>query len=423
MLVSNNIYNHLSAQLVPQKRNTAHKSSELKAVYSNMAKLNKKSPLFLVSLSEQKQEHIIDIKESALTLKDVADSFSDPESTVYSQKTLYSSDEASITGAFRRQPKDELPASLSIEVDSLATEQVNVGEYVRSDDRSLPAGSHRFAIDTSEGLSQFNLSVSFEDTNLSIQNRIADSINSRELGINASVLREGANSALMLQSTETGAPASSTGLHFSLKDENGGQGLTQIYGLSDVAVMPQDSQFKINGEPHSSTSNHISINQIVELDFHRATGKPVEIGFVPDTRYAKEQLESFMDAYNNLVGLAEKEGHVGIGSRSLLRDISGIVEKHRETLEHAGITVDDTGRLSMADSENTNLFKEENLSKLFKADSEFRKDIAQATDRLTLDPMAYINKLIVTYPNKEDKAAGATYTQSLYSGLMYNNYA
>ena len=79
MLVNNNIYNHLSTQLVPQKRNTTHKSSELKAVYSNMAKLNKQSPLYLVSLSEQKQEHIIDIKESALTLKDVADSFSDPE--------------------------------------------------------------------------------------------------------------------------------------------------------------------------------------------------------------------------------------------------------------------------------------------------------------------------------------------------------
>ena len=423
MLVNSNIYNHLSAQLVPQKRNTTHKSSELKAVYSNMAKLNKQSPLYLVSLSEQKQEHIIDIKESALTLKDVADSFSDPDSKVYSQKTLYSSDEETITGAFRRQPKDELPAALTIQVDSLAREQVNIGEYLRSDDRNIPAGAHRFAIDTSEGLSQFSLSVSLGDTNLDIQNHLADMINSRELGINASVLREGGSGALMLQSTETGAPASSTGLHFSLKDENGGQGITSVFGLSNVAVRPADSQFSINGEPHSSASNHISINQIVELDFHKASGKPVEISFVPDTRYAKEQLESFMSAYNNLVGLAEKEGHVAIGSRSLLRDISGIVEKHKDTLERAGITVDDTGRLSMADSENTNLFKEETLSELFKADSEFRKDIAQATDRLTLDPMAYINKLIVTYPNKEDKAAGATYTQSLYSGLMYNNYA
>ena len=308
-------------------------------------------------------------------------------------------------------------------MDSLAKEQVNIGEYVRSDERSLPAGAHRFAIDTAEGLSQFNLTVNSEDNNLDIQKRLADMINSRELGINVSVLQEGGNSALMLQSTETGAPASQTGLHFSLKDENGGQGLTQIFGLSNVAVMPSDSEFKINGEAHSSTSNHISINQIVELDFHKATKKPVEISFVPDTRYAKEQLDSFIGAYNNLVGLAEKEGHVGIGSRSLLRDISGIVDKHKDTLEHAGITVDDTGRLSMADSENTNLFKEEKLSELFHADSEFRKDIAQATDRLTLDPMAYINKLIVTYPNKEDKAAGATYTQSLYSGLMYNNYA
>ena len=77
----------------------------------------------------------------------------------------------------------------------------------------------------------------------------------------------------------------------------------------------------------------------------------------------------------------------------------------------------------MPDTDETNLFKEEKLAELFRDNSEFRKDINTATDRLTLDPIAYINKLIVTYPNKDDKTAGATYTQSLYSGLMYNNYA
>ena len=43
-------------------------------------------------------------------------------------------------------------------------------------------------------------------------------------------------------------------------------------------------------------------------------------------------------------------------------------------------------------------------------------------NRLTLDPLAYIDRLIVTYPNAKEKQT-ATYTQSVYSGLMYNNYA
>ena len=413
----------MSTQFVPKKRETTHKSSELKAVYSNMSKLNKTSPLYLVSMSDKKQEHVIDIKEQAITLRDVAENFSNPDSRVYSEKTLYSSDESSVTGSFRRQPKDDLPPELTISVDQLANEQVNVGEYLRSAGRDLQPGSQGFAIDTVNGLSQFNISVSEDDTNIEVQTRVADAITNRDIGINASVVRDGSTSAIMLSSAETGASAASSGLHFSLKDENGGQGIVDTLGLSNITQRPQNSEFTINGESHSSTSNHISINQIVELDFHSVSKGPVDIQFVPDTRIAKEQLENFVDAYNKLVGLAEQEGPVNIGSRSLLKDVSGMIKKHTDTLEKAGIHVDDTGRLHMPDSEETNLFKEEKLAELFRDNSEFRKDINTATNRLTLDPIAYINKLIVTYPNKEDKAAGATYTQSLYSGLMYNNYA
>jgi flagellar hook-associated protein 2 len=388
-----------------------------------MSKLNKTSPLYLVSMSDKKQEHVIDIKEQAITLRDVAENFSNPDSRVYSEKTLYSSDESSVTGSFRRQPKDDLPPELTISVDRLASEQVNVGEYLRSAGLDLKPGSQSFAIDTVDGLSQFNISVSEDDTNIEVQNRVAEAVNNRDIGINASIVRDGATSAIMLSSAETGASAASSGLHFSLKDENGGQGIVDTLGLSNVKQRPQNSEFTINGEAHSSTSNHISINQIVELDFHSVSKEPVDIQFVPDTRIAKEQLENFVDAYNKLVGLAEKEGPVNIGSRSLLKDVSGMIKKHTDSLEKAGIHVDETGRLHMPDSDETNLFKEEKLAELFRDNSEFRKDINTATDRLTLDPIAYINKLIVTYPNKEDKTAGATYTQSLYSGLMYNNYA
>ena len=64
----------------------------------------------------------------------------------------------------------------------------------------------------------------------------------------------------------------------------------------------------------------------------------------------------------------------------------------------------------------------ENLNQLFGTDSGLKADIAKAVDRLTLDPLAYVDRLIVTYPNTKEKQT-ATYTQSVYSGLMYNNYA
>ena len=64
------VYNYLNHDLVPKRRTRTHKASELKAVYNSISKYNQSSPLYLVSLSESRQEHMIDIKEQALTLRD-----------------------------------------------------------------------------------------------------------------------------------------------------------------------------------------------------------------------------------------------------------------------------------------------------------------------------------------------------------------
>ena len=55
MQIGSAVYNHLSMELSPKKRNTTHKSSALKEVYTNMARYNKQSPLFMFSLSDTKQ--------------------------------------------------------------------------------------------------------------------------------------------------------------------------------------------------------------------------------------------------------------------------------------------------------------------------------------------------------------------------------
>ena len=62
------------------------------------------------------------------------------------------------------------------------------------------------------------------------------------------------------------------------------------------------------------------------------------------------------------------------------------------------------------------------IADLFNDISSFKDDVSLATDRLTLDPMAYINRLIVTYPDTRHNQ-GTSYNQSVYSGMIYNNYA
>ncbi len=419
-MLINQVYNYLNAGLVPKKRNTTHKASELKAVYNSISKYNKTSPLYLVSLSESKQEHMIDIKESALTLRDAAELLGNPDSDLYAKKQLYCDSQDCVTGSFRKHTASELPDALTLKIDELAKEQVNSGTYLENNDRSVPVGTYRIFMDTDIGKLPFTISVDKEDTNQNIQESLVQNINSRHLDIQASLIHEENSSSILLASKNTGIPSNASGLYFSFESEDGNI-LIDTLGLNNVQTVPRNAQFSINGSMHSSASNHISINQLVELDFHKETTEPVTIRFSPDADLLKNELNSFIDSYNNLVTISEQSEPTSIGSRNLYHDISGIVIKHQEQLAGIGLTTDENNHLIYDDSFDGTVAADD-IQKLFGTGSSLKTDILNSTMRLTVDPMAYINKLIVTYPNVNEKKT-STYTQSVYSGLIYNNYA
>lgn len=413
MRVDSNIYNFLSAGLKPVQRNTTHKSSELKAHYSNMARYNKNSPLYLVSMSTENQSKVINIKEAALTLKDIVQSFSDEGSEVYSTKLLRSSDESAVTGIFRNDSSNSLPDKLTISVNQLAEAQSNTGVLLPADKRILAATDYPFSITTALGRNNFSLHVSEDDTNSDILKKLSDLVNSRNIGVSASVLSDDAGVALQLTSGTTGTSRLEGGLCFKAYDDNG---LCEKLGLNNVTTLPQNSSFEINGEAHESTSNNISVNQVIELDFHKTTDTPVEISLLADSSSAREKLHEFAATYNQLVDISSGTGTI-LGSRSLMNDIKKIVNGHSDELEQIGLSRTEDGHMTVAAEQPT-----DKLLEIFNSASNFRRAIDTAADKLSLDPIAYINKLIVTYPNPTNKVSNS-YNQSVYSGLIYNNYA
>ena len=421
MIINHNIYNHLSADLVPKTRRTTHKSSELRNVYNNMSRYNKKSPLYLLSLSDSKQSRMINIKEAATTLRDVTTTFSDMNSPIYSKKLLHSDDPSSISGAFKKGDLKFLPEELKISIDSLATKQINTGNYLQSNKRDLKPGNYTFDLKTNVATSHFNISVTSGDTNIDIQKKIVQYINNRALDVKASLLQEQNSSALMLASVDTGVPTSEDGLHFSLVSEDSSEDIVSVLGLNNISNMASNSSFSINGENHFSSSNQISINQMIELDFHKISDKPVTISFVPDTNDALEQVDMLVEAYNSLVDLSKKTDPTKGSSRNLYKDVSIIVDNHKQELQEAGLTIDQDNKLSTNQELLVQNVRNGKFAKLFQ-DTSFKSDLMAATSRLTLDPVAYINKIVVTYPNTSHKFSTA-YNKSLYSGLIYNNYA
>lgn len=421
MRITSNVYNHLGTNTVPKKRTTTHKSSELKAIYTKMAQYNKSSPLYMLSLSDNKQEQIINIKEAALSLRYSIQSFGNPEDDMYAKKTFSSSDASAVTGTIKKQGAANIPESLDIEINSLATEQINVSKPVKSNEFSLVPKEHRFTLETLHTSAHFGITVDKGDTNLDVQSKLVNYINNRAIGVNASLIQDNGNSYIRFSSAETGKPATDDGLHFSFVAEGAGQNLVNIFELNNVSSQPTNSSFSINGDSHVSSSNHISINQAIELDFHKATNGPVRVGLAVDAEHAMEQVKGFTAAYNGLIDISGSSVSQ-IGTRSLSADISGVLAKHKTHMEHIGINTSEDGKLSINKDRLIQSMASGEFTEFFGEDSTVAEDIDLATNRLVLDPIAYINKTIVSYPNASNKL-NTTYTQSLYSGLMYNNYA
>ena len=423
MQITSEVYNYLSHTAMPKKRTTAHKSSELRAVYNNMAKYNKSLPLYKFSLSAEKQDRVINIKEAALTLKDVAQSFNDKESEVYSKKMLIADNEDSVSGELRGGDVGSLPDELEIQVKNLATNQVNRGEFLPSNRRYFSTGNYNFTMDTVNSSLHFNLNIESSDNNYDIQSKIANSINNRNMGITASVITDGKdNSAIEIATNDTGRPGTDDGLYFSFSVNGNDYDIVSDLGLNNVVTKPDNSSFVINGETHAAATNNISVNQVITLDFHSVSDKPVKIQFAPDMDSVMNQVDSFVEAYNNLVDLSDSAAESKIGRRNLLNDISAIVEKHRSELESAGLSISEDNHLIKEESLLIQSLKNGEFADLFNDISSFKDDVSLATDRLTLDPMAYINRLIVTYPDTRHNQ-GTSYNQSVYSGMIYNNYA
>mgnify|MGYP000780743947 FL=1 len=62
------------------------------------------------------------------------------------------------------------------------------------------------------------------------------------------------------------------------------------------------------------------------------------------------------------------------------------------------------------------------MQKLFSKESPFVNRLFTKMDSVKLNPVEYIDKKIVSYPDYSKPAKGYSYITSLYSGLIFNSY-
>lgn len=420
MLNLNNVYNYYSSQLITFKSNSkfrSHETEDLKTVYRNMVKQNQTSPLYKFSFSDTTQIYAISIKEAALALESESQVLGNERESVFEEMNAVSSNENVVYASLNNNNTKGLPDKISIQVDSLATCQTNVGTYLPSGESSFLQGDYSFDIAVGRNQYSFSLSIHEGDPNQQIQKSLVTSINDNNIGVHASIRhnRVEGTSALVLRSNATGLPEDSD-LFFHFNETHLENDLTTILGINHVESAPSNASFYINGDLHNSISNRISLNHSLDIDLLSESDTPVTIYLVPDEEKISNKLDDFLHSYNQLVDIS-RNGASTKGATRLFKDITSITRYNQEILSNAGLTVDENGYLQHSGETEPAQIKE-----LFEGTSAFRKDIKRITGKMSINPLDYIDKIVITYPNTTGTYPNP-YQPSKYSGLLFNDYA
>lgn len=430
-----NFYNHYLNTSMPKtmSRYDAHKRSELRNLCNAIIRLNKESPLYLIDMTDDLQTNVIAIKEHARFLKNAILSIAENEDSttlkMFNDKILTSSNEDIISVNYigSEDEIDHAP-SFDIDVEQLASNQINKGVYVYNDSSILPSGTYSFNVNISNTNYEFQFLVKDSENNKEILKKVSNMINQADIGIYSSIETNeaGDKQRLSLISTATGT-ANFSDVIFKISDTNSSclSGSVSYFGLDQIEQKPNDSKFSINGIPRTSSSNIFTVNKIYELSLHKTTesNESITISFRNDKQSTFNKLTSFVEAYNNMIHIANDSSSAAKKNSKLMVDIGSIAKCYKNELDSMGLIVQkDSSIIIDSDLLSLTINEEEAGDGTFASFRSFRNPLSRKIDYLLLNPMGYVAKTIVTYPNTDDYKYANAYEVSMYSGLMFNNY-
>ena len=410
----------------PATRSDTHKKSELRNIYNTIVKISKKSPLYKVDVSENIQRYAIDLKENARFIKSKTDLFfNDSDNGI--RKKLISSDEDVLSINYMGIPESEQNDSIlsyEFQVDALAKPQVNTGNFLKSNGTSISTGNHAFEVDIGDYSYEFQFSVQPEDTNKSVQEKLARLINRSDIGLTAQVITNDANkSALKLTSDKTGTAFNGTMFYVINTHEQLDDNTIDRLGLNNVSQMSSNAEFRINGVNRTSASNTFTINKNLEVTLKGISREdnPSHIKYQDDIISIIDSIKGMADSYNNIVDLANKTTRESDQTHSLQKEIRRMTERYKNDLESIGLNITEEGYLNFDESLILQSAGEGTISESLNHLREFKNGLAAKADDISINPMKYVKKVMISYPNPK-KSFANPYVTSIYSGMMYNGY-
>jgi flagellar hook-associated protein 2 len=208
--------------------------------------------------------------------------------------------------------------SHTIEVSQLAQTSSDVSSAVASASDTLTGTV------TIQG-HEFDTSTAGSDT----LTGLVSAINSADIGVKASIITDSSGSRLSIVSTTSGLAGQLSAITGTLSDSTSGGSAVSF----STAQAGQDAQLKVDGVSVTSSSNTVT-TAIAGVSFQllATSAAPVQVQITDDTTDIATAINSFVSAYNTVVGdvNAQEQNAAGGTSAALLG--SPIIAQLQETL-------------------------------------------------------------------------------------------
>lgn len=427
-----NAYNYYMSVYANKEvsRYDCHKKSDLRKIYNSIVKANKESPLYKIPNLEDAKKFAIDVKEHAKSIQNVVASLSDRYGSFedsFRKKVAVSSDEEQVSVKYVGDGTEENSSEeFTIAVEKLASPQINTGNFLMDEEMNFTPGSYSFDLNTNASSFELQYNVNSGETNRDIINKLHKLISTSNLGISSEIIEDGNGaSALRLLSNQTGLSDNEEYL-FSIKPatSSGSIEAMNVLGINQVSSLAENSSFLVNGVSHSALSNTFTINDAFELSLEGLSkdGTVANVSFKSDNEAIADNIQTLVDSFNGILNTAEDYTNSSVGKgNKLIADISACSRSHKSDLESIGLMVAINGTISIDREKLTAAIDPSRADKTFDTLNSFKNAVGKKAENASIDPMNYVNKIIVTYKNPGHNFP-APYISSIYSGMMLDNY-
>lgn len=426
-----NVYNFYMTTYAPKSSTPydTHKKSELRSVYNSIVKMNKEAPLFILDTSKESQQFAVGIKENARELRNTIASLGGlDEEELLNKKVAYSSNEDIATAKYvgSKKPDDDFP-SYEVEVNRLASPQVNLGNFLPADEpAALAPDTYSFDVGIDDLSYEFQFSIKASDTNRDVQVRLSRLINNANIGMSAQVVEdEEGGTALRMESDATGLKEGRK-MQFHISDQRTSKtaGVVDYLGLDYVASPAANASFLVNGEEHTSSSNSYTLDHTYELQLKGVSseeGETASIGIKTDVESLAENINTLVRGYNSFLRAVSEYSGVQPKSERLFHEMSSVARVYAKGLTSAGLNLNLDGTLEVDNNVLRQKATSEDAREAFTSMKGFTNSILRKSNQVSLNPMHYVNNVIVAYKNP-GKNFASPYITSAYSGMMFNSY-